>query len=81
MLLQKWNYETHEYESFESPARVLILYSVDMRIDVDCANCGTRMTFGDGYTSRTIHNHAGLGYPVCEKCYEKEREEEDKHKS
>lgn len=75
--LQKWNYHTHQYEPFESPATVLSLYSEDMLEEVDCANCGKRMTYGDGYTSRTIHNHAGLGYPVCEDCYEVERKEEE----
>lgn len=76
MILQKWNFKTHEYEPFESPAKVLSLYSEDMLAEVDCANCGKRMTYGEGYTSRTIHNHVGLGYPVCEDCYEIERKEE-----
>ena len=76
MTLQKWNFKTHKYEPFESPARVLSLYSEDMLAEVDCANCGKRMTYGDGYTSRTIHNHIGLGYPVCEGCYEQERKAE-----
>jgi len=34
------------------------------------------MVYGDGYTSKTIHNSVGFGYPVCEKCYNKELEEE-----
>lgn len=80
ILLQKWNFDTHQYEPFESPARVLSLYSEDMLQEVDCANCGKRMTYGDGYTSRTIHNHVGLGYPVCEDCYEKEHELEQASK-
>lgn len=78
-MLQKWDYKKQEYLPFESPARVLALYSEDMVAEVDCANCGMRMTFGDGYTSRTIHNWAGLGYPVCKDCYDKERKEENEH--
>lgn len=70
--LQKWNFKTHEYEPFKSPAVVLSLYSEDMLAATDCANCGKRMTYGEGYTSRTIHNHVGFGYPVCQGCYEKE---------
>lgn len=72
MLLKKWNYQTGEYDPFESPATVLSLYSEDMLAEVDCASCGERMTYGDGYTSKEIHNNFGLGYPVCENCYEEE---------
>lgn len=74
--LRKWNFETHKYEPFDSPATVLSLYSEDMLAEVDCANCGTRMTYGDGLTSRTIHSDIGLGYPVCEGCYNDERRAE-----
>lgn len=78
ILLQKWDEELHAYLPFESPARVLSLYSEDMLAEVDCANCGKRMTYGDGYTSMTIHNEIGLGYPVCEKCYQQEWEDRKK---
>lgn len=78
-LLRKWNYETHEYLPFISPAIVLSIYSEDMLEEVDCANCGTRMTYGDTYTSRTIHNDSGIGFPVCDPCYQKELEEENAH--
>lgn len=78
MILQKWNYETHEYEPFESPAINPKMYSEDMDELVDCANCGKELTFGATYTSRTIHNHVGFGYGVCEDCYQKEMEEAKK---
>lgn len=74
-MLQKWNYNTHEYEPFDSPAKVTTLYSENMSTEIDCANCGKSMIFGDGYTSQTIHNDFGLGFPVCEPCYEKESED------
>ncbi len=80
ILLQKWNYETHVYDPFESPAVILVIYSEDMVEACDCANCGKRMTFGDGYTSKTIHNHVGFGYPVCENCYSEEIKEWEKHR-
>lgn len=79
MLLRKWNYELHKYEPFESPAEVLKIYSEDMGERCDCANCGKIMTYGDGYTSRSIHNTVGFGFPVCSDCYEVERELELKH--
>lgn len=28
--------------------------------------------FGEGYTSRLIHNDLGFGYAVCPRCYEAE---------
>lgn len=67
--MNKWNYDTHKYEPFESPAKVMSLYSEDMDEPVNCANCGRRMTYGDCYTSQTIHNKVGFGYPVCGDCY------------
>lgn len=79
-ILRKWNYEIHDYEVFISPAEVLKIYSEDMDERCDCANCGKQMTFGDGYTSRTIHNKAGYGFPVCESCYNGEWKEEDASK-
>jgi transcription elongation factor Elf1 len=42
---------------------------------INCADCGKQVTYGDCYTSLTIHTNTGMGYPVCEKCYEKEWEE------
>lgn len=81
MKLRKWNFNTHVYELFESPARILSLYSEDMVAEVDCANCGKRMTYGEGYTSRTIHTEMGLGYPVCESCYQEEHKAERESKN
>lgn len=80
LLLQKWNFQTHTYEPFESPAIVLKIYSEDMDERCDCANCGKIMTYGDGYTSKTIHTEGGFGYPVCSECYEKEVEEDRKYR-
>lgn len=76
-VLRKWNYKIHKYEVFISPAETLKLYSEDMTEPCDCANCGLHMTYGDGYTSRTIHNANGLGFPVCETCYNEEWKEEN----
>lgn len=75
MKTQKWNPKTREYQDYELPEGAC-LYSDDMDKEIACAQCGQRMLFGDGYTSRQIHNKYGFGYAVCERCYEKEREEE-----
>lgn len=80
--IRKWNYETHEYDPYEVPAdKTIVIYTQDMDMPIDCANCFKGMTFGQGYTSRTLHTHVGLGYPVCEDCYEEEINEERKAKS
>ncbi len=68
---EKWNYETKSYDP------VLIadscsLYEEDMDTVVTCPHCGNDLVFGEGYTSREIHNAYGLGYSVCQDCYEEE---------
>ena len=73
MMLQKWDEKKHEYLPFDVPDdRIVLLYTQDMSTPIDCTNCGKRMTYGDGFTSQTIHTEMGLGYPVCEACYEVE---------
>lgn len=81
ILLQKWNFNTHEYEPFKSPAKHIAFMSEDMEGPTDCANCGNTIKFGDSMTSRTIHTPAGLGFPICDKCYEIERKEEQDAKA
>lgn len=78
--IRKWNFESHEYEAYTVPeGTVLVIYSVNMDQFTNCAGCFKDMTFGDGYTSRTLHNSYGIAYPVCSDCYEKECDEERKH--
>lgn len=79
ILLQKWDYALHEYVPFESPAKHIAFMTDDMEAPTDCANCGKSMKFGDAYTSQQIHNHCGLGFPVCEDCYTIESELRRKH--
>lgn len=78
--IQKWNYETREYDPYTpNPEWVIVLYSQDMERKINCADCGKEMTYGEGYTSRELHNHFGLGYPVCEESYNKEIERMEKY--
>ena len=73
MKLRKWNYETHEYDPIEVPDEWNIsLYTDDMEEIVNCPHCGKELPYGETYTSKEIHNWVGLGYGVCEECYEKE---------
>lgn len=74
MKAQKWNCKIKKYYDYDPPEGAC-LYSDDMDKIVACAQCGIKMLFGDGYTSRQIHSRYGFGYAVCEKCYEKEWKE------
>ena len=81
MILNKWNYKKHIYEPFEVPDdRDVRLYVNDLTEVINCANCGKSIVTGDTYTSLTIHNRFGLGYCVCEECYEDERKDRLKYK-
>lgn len=78
----KWNYETHEYDPyFPDPKWVIVLYSPDMELPINCTSCGKRMTYGQGYTSQEIHNSFGMGYPVCDTCYEVECKTRQEHRN
>ncbi len=73
MILNKWNYKKHIYESYEIPNNWNCkLYSEDMNEIVNCPHCGKKLKYGDTYTSLEIHNNMGFGFGVCEKCYKKE---------
>jgi hypothetical protein len=69
----RWNWATHQYDPYTpNPTWNLVLYTEDMDLAINCANCGKTMTYGEGLTSREIHNATGFGYPVCSSCYEDE---------
>ena len=48
---------------------------------VNCPQCGKELPYGETYTSKEIHNWVGLGYGVCEECYEKECERRKKYRT
>ncbi len=81
MTLQKWNYKAHTYESFDVPDdRDVRLTVDDLKKVINCANCGKEVVTEDTYSSLTIHNWIGLGYCVCEECYEQEWKDRLKYK-
>jgi len=81
VILGKWDFEAHEYVKHDVPENMtIVLYSTNMDLPINCSNCFKNMTFGDGYTSRTIHNPTGFGFPVCEDCYEEEVAQEKNNK-
>ncbi len=74
MILRKWNESKGMYEPYEVPNDwTVCTYSDDMDKVINCARCGRKMIFGDGFSSSQIHTGFGMGYVVCEECYEKER--------
>ena len=73
MKAYKWDFINHVYEPYDIPDHYNTpLYTNDMEEVVNCAGGGTRIKYGQCYTSMTIHNHAGLVYPVGDECYQKE---------
>ena len=75
MELRKWNYEKNKYEPYEIPDEWHVkIYSENMDEIINCPHCGKKVKYGETYTSHEIHTEIGLGYPVCEECYEKENE-------
>ena len=81
MMLRKWNYEKRIYEPYEIPdSWNVALMKQELEDEVDCCECGKTIKFGESYTSVRVHNHIGLGYAVCEECYEKEWKERRKYK-
>lgn len=78
-MVGRWNYETHEYDNYE-PAFPIKLYTEDMEEIVHCTNCGVLLPFGRCFTSRELHTPVGMGYPVCEVCYEQETERDRKYR-
>lgn len=71
---QKWSFKTKEYTECKIPPRAS-LYEIDMDKMIQCAACGKEISYGAGFTSRQIHTHGGLGYIVCDECYQKEWKE------
>ncbi|KGF09693.1 hypothetical protein HMPREF1635_02070 [Clostridiales bacterium S5-A14a] len=71
MKARKWDYKTRKYYDYDLPEEAC-LYSDDMDKVIACPQCGRKMLFGDGYTSRQIHTEHGLGYAVCEQCHVKD---------
>lgn len=71
----KWNFKEQKYEDYELPENCPLVCH-DMEKIINCANCREKFKFGECYCSKIIHNEIGFGFPVCEKCYNKELENE-----
>lgn len=76
--MQKWNLKEQKYYPYTPPVPLgnYPLVCFDMTTIVNCAECGKKIQYGKGYTSRFIHTSGGMGYCVCESCYRKELQKE-----
>ena len=80
-MIGRWNYITREYDPYEIPDNWNVkLYSLDMDEIINCTSCGKEVTYGECYTSFELHNDVGLGYPVCQECYDEEIKRKIKYK-
>lgn len=71
--VKRWDYKTHKYIPYKIPCKWKIsCYEMDMDKYVNCAQCGTKLHFGDTFTSLEVHTAIGFGYGVCEGCYNEE---------
>lgn len=82
ILLNKWNRQKHKYEDYGVPDNWNVKCCCnDLEEIVNCAQCGMELKYGDCYTSLEVHTDMGMGFGVCEDCYEAEwqrRKKEDK---
>ena len=73
MTLKRWNWKKRKYENYDVPDnRCVKTFVADLDTFVDCACCGKCLPYGLTYTSMEIHTDMGMGYAVCDECYEKE---------
>lgn len=72
MKINKWNYMTRQYDEVTLPDLNYKTYSNDMKEIVNCPHCFKEVTHAETYTSMEFHTEFGMGYGVCDECYQKE---------
>ena len=72
----KWNFKQHKYFDYDLPEGCRLI-TPRLEDIVSCVECGYKLQYGDCYASMKIHDENGFGYPVCEKCYDKEVKERE----
>ena len=70
--MKKWNYQTHRYDDYTVPEDWKVsMYETDMEKEINCAECGKPMKYGESLTSQRIFGDSGVfGYAVCRECHE-----------
>lgn len=79
--MKKWNYITKEYDSYNIPLDWdCRTYCFNMDEVINCASCGKKIMYGNGYTSHEIHTNKGcFGYTICDVCHYIENKRRDKY--
>lgn len=78
-VLRKWNHKARTYEPYEVPDKWNVKQLCESMDEIiNCAGCGKEITFGEGYSSNSIHDQFGLGFCVCKDCANKEWAERSK---
>ena len=69
--MKKWNYQTHQYDDYSVPEDWKVsMYETDMDKQINCAECGKPMKYGESLTSQRIYDDMGMfGYAVCYDCH------------
>jgi len=81
VILNKWNYEKHNYDSYTIPDNWKVKCDGKLSEIINCARCGRETILGDCYTSLEIHTALyGFGFLVCKDCNEEEWERRRKYK-
>ena len=71
--MKKWNHLKQEYEEYTVPEDWKVsMFENDMDTEVNCCQCGSKVAYGNTYSSQEVHSELGLGYATCEKCHEEE---------
>ena len=73
MKARKWNESRLDFEAYELPKGAVTFAQLGQ--PVPCARCGKLQDYGYCYTSVTIYDDLGFGYPVCSGCYKREFKE------
>lgn len=76
----RWDFMEKRYFPYIVPSDWKVtVFETHMNSVVNCAQCGKKITYGSGYTSKQIHNSMGMGFIVCPACHELELIEERKN--
>lgn len=68
--ISRWNSIKKIDEPYDVPEGWYVsVYESDMEKEINCVNCGRKIKFGEGYTSRRYMTEGGFGFSECEECY------------
>ena len=71
MVIRKWNENKKDYDVVKIPDSWKVSVHCDSMDEIiNCVNCGCKMRYGDGFTSKRFHNINGMAYSECRKCFD-----------